>query len=207
MAKKKTSAKPQQKAKAPAAAAQETVKKGADYSQGPMFLKGELCPFCNKKTLQLMESETDIPYFGRAYLFAMDCENPECGYHKADVESAEETKGPVKYTLDITSEEDMKIRIVKSSTCTIKIPHIGSVEPGEAANGYVTNVEGLLQRMKKQIEHIRDDPGAEEDEKKKAKNLLKKIIRIMWGQESVKLTLDDPNGNSAIISPKAVKTK
>lgn len=173
----------------------------------PEFIKGELCPFCNKKTLQLMESEMDIPYFGKAYLFAMDCENPECGYHKADVESAEESKGPVKYTLDIDSEEDMKIRIVKASSCTVKIPHIGSIESSETSNGYVTNVEGVLNRMKKQIEAIRDDQEADEEERKKAKNLSKKIVRIMWGQEKAKLILEDQNGNSAIVSPKAVKSK
>ncbi|MBN1792424.1 ZPR1 zinc finger domain-containing protein [Candidatus Woesearchaeota archaeon] len=174
--------------------------------EGPSYIKGELCPFCNKKTLALMESEMDIPYFGKAYIFSMDCENPECGYHKADVESAEEGRGSAKYTLEIDSEEDMKIRVVKSSSATIKIPHIGSIEPGEAANGYVTNVEGILQRMKKQIERLRDD-SEDEDDKKKAKNMLKKLTRVMWGQEKLKITLEDPNGNSAIISPKAVKGK
>ena len=149
----------------------------------------------------------DIPYFGKTFLFSMDCENAECGYHKADVESAEEGRKSTKHVLEISSEEDMKIRVVKSSTCTIKIPHIGSIEPGETSNGYVTNVEGILQRMKKQIENIRDDQEADEEERKKAKNLLKKIVRVMWGQEKVKMTLEDPNGNSAIVSPKVEISK
>ena len=29
----------------------------------------------------------------------------------------------------------------------------------------------------------------------------------MWGSEKIKLTLEDPTGNSAIISDKAAKTK
>jgi C4-type Zn-finger protein len=31
--------------------------------------------------------------------------------------------------------------------------------------------------------------------------------RVMWGQESLKMTIEDPTGNSAIISDKAVKGK
>ena len=41
----------------------------------------------------------------------------------------------------------------------------------------------------------------------KAKNLLKKIQKISWGQEKAKLIIEDPSGNSAIISEKAVKSK
>ncbi len=172
--------------------------------EGPSIIKGELCPFCNKKTLTLMENEIDIPFFGKTFIFGMDCSN--CNYHKADVESAEESREPVKYTLEISSEADMKIRIVKSSNATVKIPHIGTIEPGEAASGYITNVEGILQRMKKQIEVLRDDSEEEED-RKKAKNMLKKLLRVMWGQEKLKMIIEDPTGNSAIISDKAVKSK
>ncbi|MBN2142581.1 ZPR1 zinc finger domain-containing protein [Candidatus Woesearchaeota archaeon] len=189
------------KAEAPAKAAS-----GKESPDEPSMIRGELCPFCNQKTLALMEKEMEIPYFGKAYIFSMDCENQECGYHKADVESAEESKGPVKYTLEIDSEEDMKIRVVKSSSATVKILHVGSIEPGETANGYITNIEGILQRMKRMVEKLRDD--AEDDaDKKKAKNIIKKLTRAMWGQEKLKITLEDPNGNSAIISPKAVKGK
>ncbi len=166
-------------------------------------LEGELCPFCNEKTLTLREAERDVPYFGKVFLFSMDCGS--CGYHKADLEAAED-KGPVKYTLEIDSEDDMKIRVIKSSNATIKIPRIGSIEPGETANGYVTNVEGILNRIKKQIEIIRDESEDKEDVKK-AKNHIKKLTRIMWGQDKIKITLEDPTGNSAIISDKAVKSK
>ena len=75
----------------------------------PDVLTGEQCPFCNSKTLTLMETEKEIPYFGMCYLFSMDCSS--CGYHKADVEAAEDRE-PVKYTLDIDNEKDMHIRVV-----------------------------------------------------------------------------------------------
>ena len=170
-------------------------------SEEGKVLTGELCPFCNQKTLTLREAERDIPHFGKIYVFSMDCDS--CQYHKADLEVADR-HGPVKYTLEINSEEDMKIRVVKSSSATIKIPHLGSIEPGEIANGYVTNVEGILNRLKKQIENIKEESDDKVDVKK-AKNLLKKITKIIWGHEKAKMILEDPNGNSAIISEKAEK--
>ncbi|RMF55381.1 ZPR1 zinc finger domain-containing protein [Candidatus Woesearchaeota archaeon] len=166
-------------------------------------IEGQQCPMCKKPKLTLAEKEMEIPYFGKVFLFSMNCS--ECGYHKADVEPAEEQE-PCKYELEISKEDDMKIRVVKSSEATVKIPHVGTISPGPSADGYVTNVEGIFQRIKEQIETIRDD-AEEKSEKKKAKNLLKKITRIIWGQEKAKLILEDPTGNSAIISEKAKKIK
>jgi len=37
--------------------------------------------------------------------------------------------------------------------------------------------------------------------------MLKKITRITWGKEKAKIIIEDPSGNSAIISDKAVKAK
>lgn len=186
----------------------KVVNKKEDKKQGkaesaPMVVKGETCPVCNKKTLTLLESEIDIPFFGKTFLFSMNCS--DCGYHKADVE-AEEKKPACKHTLAINSEKDMKIRIIKSSNATVKIPHIGTIEPGEASNGYITNVEGILQRFKKMTESLRD-AAEDKAEQKKAKNMIKKIIRVIWGQDAVKLTIDDPSGNSAIISDKTETKK
>lgn len=164
-------------------------------------LEGEHCPFCNKKTLTLKQLEREIPYFGKLVIFSMDCENDECRYHKADVES-EVPKDPMKATITIESEDDLNVRVIKSSTATIKIPHVGSIEPGETSNGYVTNVEGILNRMKKQVEFARDT-AEDESDKKKAKNILKKLTKVLMGSEKLTITLDDPAGNSAFISEKA----
>jgi zinc finger protein len=175
------------------------TKKGEDFNIEVM--EGETCAFCHEKKLVLRQAEREVPFFGNLFIFSMDCEG--CGYHKADVEAAE-SKGAVKFTLDITSEDDMKIRVIKSSNATIKIPFVGDIQPGETSNGYITNIEGIFNRIKKQVEFLRDNSEDDAD-KKKAKNILKKITKIMWGQEKAKLILDDPTGNSAIISEKAVK--
>ncbi|MDP7115644.1 MAG: ZPR1 zinc finger domain-containing protein [Candidatus Woesearchaeota archaeon] len=166
-------------------------------------VKEQPCPICKKKTLTLIEEETEVPYFGKMFLFSMNCSN--CKYHKADVEAAER-KNPCKWTFEIDGEEDLKVRLIRSSEATVKIPHITTIAPGPASNGYVTNVEGIINRIKHQVEVVRDseeDPAA----KKKAKNMLKKLQKVVWGKEKLKLILEDPSGNSAIISDKAVKSK
>lgn len=167
------------------------------------LIGGETCPMCLNKTLTLSEVEREVPYFGKVILFSMDCSS--CNYHKADVEALERHE-PSKYTFEVSSEEDIKVRVVKSSEATIKIPHITTITPGPASNGYVTNIEGIFNRVKKQIEVARDT-AEDQAERKTAKNLLKKITNIMWGRQSQKIIIEDPSGNSAIISDKAQKTK
>jgi zinc finger protein len=145
-------------------------------------LEKQTCPMCKAKTLVLTENEKEIPYFGKVYLFSMTCSN--CKYHIADVEAVEK-KEPCKVSVEINSEDDMKIR-------------------GPAAQGYITNIEGLLNRAKHGVEMAKEN-AEDKAEQKKAKNLLKKIQKIKWGQESITITIEDPTGNSAIISEKAVR--
>lgn len=164
---------------------------------------GEVCPVCSQKSLMLSEREQEIPYFGRVYIFSMTCTG--CKFHKADVECVDR-KDPARYAIEVSGPEDMAIRVVKSGQGSVKIPYVADIEPGEASNGYVTNIEGLLQRVKHQVEVIRD---TEEDDAavQKAKALIKKINRCVWGEEKLKIIIEDSSGNSAIISDKAVVQK
>jgi zinc finger protein len=166
-------------------------------------LKDQPCPACSQKKLTLTEAETEVPFFGKLFVFSMHCEN--CKYHKSDVEAAEQ-KEPCKYVFEVSGKEDLQVRVIRSSEATVIFERVGEIEPGPAAEGFITNVEGLIQRNKEQIEKIRD---LEEDEeaKKKAKNLLKKLQKVLWGEETLKITIKDPTGNSAIISEKAKKSK
>lgn len=166
-------------------------------------LEGQPCPICHENSMTLTEREQEIPYFGRVYIFSMTCSS--CKFHKSDVEMTE--KGdPTKYTIEIDSEEDMKIRVIKSSAATVKIPRIFSMTPGTASQGFVTNIEGIINRAKSAIESsvdMSDDPKAE----KEGKNHLKKLKRASCGFEKLKIIIEDPTGNSAILSEKAIKSK
>ncbi len=169
----------------------------------PVVLEGEECPLCRQKTLTLMELERTIPYFGRVRLYSMSCQNQSCQFSTSDVDVLESSE-PSRYTLRITSEEDLKARVVKSSTATIQIGRLGSIEPVTRSPGYVSNIEGVLRRFERQVRFVLE--SADDDaQKRRAKQILKRLQRIMTGQEEITITLEDPNGNSAIISPKAVR--
>ena len=167
-------------------------------------LSGQQCAFCGENKLTLREEEVEIPFFGRVFVLSMECTG--CGYRKADVEPAEQ-KEPCRYTLEVTSDTDLNIKIIKSAEATVKIPRIITIESGPASEGYITNVEGLLEKVKGMIQSAgeaeEDDPAA----KTKAKNLIKKLNKVLVGREPLKIIIEDPSGHSAIISDKAQRSK
>lgn len=172
-------------------------------NKGMTEIHNQPCPFCEESKATLREEEVEIPYFGRVFVFSMECKG--CGARNSDVEPAEK-KEPCRFTLEVNSEDDLNIRIVKSGDATVKIPRIITMEPGPAANGYVTNVEGLLEKVKTAIQtSVENDE--DDDMKTKAKNLLKKISKALVGREPIKIIIEDPTGHSAIISDKAQKSK
>lgn len=165
-------------------------------------LEGQTCPVCMNKTLTLTEDLIEIPFFGKAYIFGMDCS--DCGFKKSDVEAAEQ-KEPVKYIFEINGTKDLNVRVVKSSGATIKFPEMKvSIESGENSDGYVANIEKILNELQQVVTEIRD---AEESKakKKKARQLVEKILDIKEGKGKTTIIIEDPTGNSAIISEKAKK--
>lgn len=167
-------------------------------------IDNEMCPVCSEKKATLIEDEQDIPHFGKIFIFSINCSG--CGYKVSDIESEQQKEG-CTYEFTVKSTKDLSVRVVKSGEATVKIPQMKmSVEPGVASEGYVSNIEGLLQRFKKILESERDSAD-EDDVRKKAKNLLKKLWKVECGEEELKILIDDPSGNSAIISDKAIITK
>ena len=166
-------------------------------------LKNQHCSICGGNKATLREEEAEIPHFGRIFILSVECS--DCGYRKSDIEPAEK-KEPCKYTFEIDNEKDLDIRVVKSGSATVKIPHVITIESGPASGGYVTNVEGVIERVKSAIQsagEAEDDPS----KKKKAKNTVKKLNKVLLGREKLKLIIEDPTGFSVIISDKATKGK
>lgn len=167
-------------------------------------IEHETCPMCGEKKLTLIEDETDIPYFGKTFLFSMQCSG--CGFLKSDVEAAE-MKDPCRITFETKDEKDMQVRIVKSSEATVKMPALKmEMTPGPDSIGFISNIEGLLERFEKIIHDQKKAAEEEEDSavRTTAKNLLKKIWKIKCGDIPLKIVIEDPSGNSAIISDRAV---
>ncbi len=169
-------------------------------------LDGQPCPMCLKKTLTLSEDAIDIPPIGKFFVFGMQCADAECGFQKSDVES-EKPRDSCKITFTIEKDKDMTVRVIKSAAAKLSFPQLRlSVEPGVDAIGYISNVEGVLQRFEEVLKAEKDIVEEEED-KTKCKNLLKKIWKIKCGDIPTKMIIEDPTGNSAIVSDRAVVEK
>ncbi len=154
--------------------------------------KGFLCPVCKVSKLNVTFNTHEIPYFGEIMESVALCSG--CHYRHTDVIVLQE-KPPVKYTLNVEKEEDLDVRVIRSGQCKVEIPELGVViTPGAASDGFISNVEGILNRVE---DAVSTSP--------KAGPLLDMIRKIKEGKEKITLIFDDPSGNSAIISDRAIK--
>ncbi len=158
----------------------------------------EKCPVCGKETLENNIEEKDIPYFGRSMILTSSCSS--CGYRHTDVILLEQ-KDPVRLEIKVSGEEDLKIRIIRSPYAKIKIPEIGvEVDPVLMGESFVSDVEGLLFRILNiMVQLLRD---SNEENRTKIMDRMKKIARMRNGRETITIIIEDPSGNSAIVSDK-----
>lgn len=141
----------------------------------------------------------DIPYFGETIESLVYC--TACGFKHSDVMHTEE-KEPVRYEFEITSSDDMSVRVVRSSTGVIEIPTLGvTVYPGPASQGFISNIEGVLNRISDKILVAMRSAG--EDERKKGEEKLRMIEEIKEGKRTALVVISDERGLSAIIHPRA----
>ncbi len=167
------------------------------------------CPVCGVGELKINTEEIAIPHFGNVVISTMICTS--CGYRSVDVMPVD-NRPPSRFSVEITSKEDLDIRVIRSSTSTIRIPELGiTIQPGSAHEGYITNVEGVLSRVHGillQVERDLTDRSEEfvdiQDRMKRTSDLMKRIETAMDGHPeedgSFSVILEDPQGNSAMIS-------
>lgn len=162
-------------------------------------IKG-ICPACGEKVDWLYKTE-NIPYFSDILIISCSC--PDCGYRFSDVQNLT-TNEPVRYVFCACSEEDLSVRVVRSSAARIIIPELGvEINPGPACEGFVSNVEGILFRIDKILDGALIE--GDDDQRRNALALKEKIVQIRSGQGTITLIIEDPHGNSVIDSKKAQK--
>jgi zinc finger protein len=111
---------------------------------------------------------------------------------------------PMRYELALESGDDLAARVVRSMSASLEIPELGvRIDPGPACEGFISNVEGVLDRIENVVKGALN--WGNEDEKENALNLLDRIMAVKCGSFPITLILEDPSGNSAIISDKAKK--
>jgi len=160
------------------------------------------CPICGAAGTFHMKGRVDnIPYFGEIMSTSLNCS--ACKFKHADVMCLGEHE-PTHQEFVISSEADMTVRVVRSSTGIVEIPELGvTIKPGPASEGYVSNVEGVLDRIQSTLKLA--IKKAEPKKRERGKNLLKKIQAIRKGRLKVKLIITDPFGNSAIVDERVKK--
>ncbi|MCH2645598.1 MAG: ZPR1 zinc finger domain-containing protein [Candidatus Thalassarchaeum sp.] len=168
------------------------------------------CPICNSEQgLTLSVHTSEIAYFGEHTEMTIICN--QCGWRNTDFIPSEGKK-PSVWSLIIDKSELMTTRVVRSSSCTVRIVELGlEVEPGDNATGYISNVEGVLNRFSDAIAMIQRSAmrdGKEGLQKvESCQELIDSITRIKEGEESVELLLLDPNGHSQILHEAATSTE
>lgn len=156
------------------------------------------CPVCGSRTMESTVAVLDLPMLGEAVETTLVC--PECGFRTSDVMITEQNEA-VRYTLRVEKPEDISARVVRSTSGTIRIPELGIlIEPGPASESFISNIEGVLMRVRNIVEGLRD-------EKKEANKKIDEIDRAREGLIKFTFILEDPYGNSAILSEKAKKER
>ncbi|MCA9496873.1 MAG: ZPR1 zinc finger domain-containing protein [Nanoarchaeota archaeon] len=169
-----------------------------------LLIENQMCPVCSKNKATFSEYEIEDAFAGTIAIFSIKC--TACGFKNSDLEFIN-PGSPAEYSIDIESRDDLDIRVIKAGVCEVIIPNFRiSVDSSMASEGFISNIEGVIVRFKKQIEFLKEDSDLDKTQRKKLKNILKGIEEVLAGEKKITLKLKDETGNSAIVSDK-VKIK
>ena len=179
------------------------------------------CPICSiEGEVKMIAHIDEIPYFGEHTQVTVLCNS--CGWRQTDFIPAEGKKSGA-WKLIIDNPEKLLARVVRSSSCTVKVEELDLVvNPGGSSTGYVSNVEGVMNRFvdvinmvlrdiqNEALQHAAEgiDEGIEETMKSISKlEQMLKIIESLKGDDSEPITLEllDPNGHSMIIHEDSIE--
>lgn len=164
------------------------------------FITNASCPVCSAE-MQFCWETQDIPHFGEAMIIAGIC---NCGFRHSDTILLTQ-KEPVRFTLALETIDDLDARVIRSSSGTIRVPELGvDIEPGFASESYISNVEGVLDRIEgivcfatrsaREAENLESTTKGEE--------ILEKIELARKGEFPITLILEDPLGTALLIQKK-----
>ena len=173
------------------------------------------CPICaSSGNVNMIAHVDEIPYFGEHTQVTILCH--DCGWRQTDFIPAEGKKAG-GWSLVIDDEEKLRARVVRSSSCTVCIPELDlQVNPGSSATGYVSNVEGVLNRFQEIIDMVERDLSqqfllAKGEQRQTLMDQMASLqtmtltLANLGGPdaEAVTLVLLDPHGHSMILHPDA----
>ncbi len=160
------------------------------------------CPICGRE-LRFIATTYDTPFFGKVLLTSISC---ECGFKHADAVVAE-VKEPVRFKIKI-NKDNLFTKVIRSTSGTIRIPELGvEIEPGPASQAFITNLEGILARVEDIVEMAKRWNANDEEKVRRCDEILKRIRDTIEGRDELTLILEDPFGNSIILSDEAFRER
>jgi len=156
-----------------------------------------VCPLCGREAATNWVQD-NIPFFGEVMHITSMC---ECGFRYSDTLIMAQHK-PVHYEMAVRTPDDIDARVVRSTSGTIRIPELGvDIEPGPSSESFISNIEGVLDRVANILEMV--IRWNEDDKTPRAEELLNNIEKTKAGEFEITVIIEDPLGNSAIISENA----
>ena len=154
------------------------------------------CPVCGKKGFSIHQVLEDIPYFGEVLETFAHCKF--CGYKTYDILPLGKQRYPKRQKVVISNKNDLSKRLIKSKYCSINIPEINlKINPAYNSEAYISNIEGLLNRIIISLKSIAVIKPEKKDEIEKE---IEKLKKVKNGNLKVAIILSDPTGQSAVLS-------
>ncbi|XP_050061958.1 zinc finger protein ZPR1 [Aphis gossypii] len=160
------------------------------------------CPNC-QAICETNMKVTDIPYFKQVVIMATVCE--ECGYRTNEVKPGGgiEKQG-LQITVKVSSPEDLNRDILKSETCSLRIPQLDFEVGALSLSGRFTTIEGLINSLYEQLKDTATAFYSGDSQSgsviEKTEKFLAKLNNIKTCKMSVDIILTDPAGNSYVQS-------
>ena len=109
--------------------------------------------------LSMLAHSEEIAYFGEHTQITLTC--PGCGWRQTDFIPAEAREGSCQ-TYCIDSIDDLQVRVIRGSACTVRLLELDlEVKPGSHSSGYVSNIEGVLNRFQDVIDMVGREAATE----------------------------------------------
>ena len=159
-------------------------------------IPGVHCSCCDSENMITSQTEYNVDHFGSVLLSVTSC--PKCGYRHTDILSLEKRE-PTLIQARIDSLADLDIKVIKSGTSTVKLPEFGaSITPGPNSEGFITNVEGVLEKVEDALSFMLS--SAEPARARHGESILKQIRRARESDPHFTIMIEDPFGNSGLVS-------
>ena len=162
----------------------------------PAITEEMLCSVCQKPGITLSRTIYNLPDGDEILILLLNCE--ACGYKKTDTIPMYNAFEPGIYTLSV-DDHDFTHKIFRGAQGNLDIPEVGvSIERGPAAEYDFTNVEGILLKMKTQVEFFLKTNPTDCKEWENANEVFKRLKNCLSGKMKFTVILDDPEGGSYI---------